>query len=132
MTYEQSKVVWIDGQAYAPNHPKAKAQCVAVARLGSPESKPAHTSPALDKDVSRSPTRKESLGCFHILIVRYGRKQLGSDVLPFAYKSVRDEIVVKLLGGKTGELDDDPRLTWAYDQIISKTIGTHVLISLTK
>jgi hypothetical protein len=125
----EPEIIWIDGKAYSKNCKEAIAYRKSLAGLDSPESKQNEPSHPLDRNISATPASPQSPGRFRILIVRYGRKRLGSDVLPFAYKSLRDELAMRLLGGTIGQLDDDPCLEWQYGQIISKTTGTHVLIS---
>lgn len=60
--------------------------------------------------------RAELAGPCTIILKRVSSRTLDSDNLPGAFKTPRDIIAQFLRGGKVGEMDDDPSLTWAYEQ----------------
>lgn len=49
-----------------------------------------------------------------VKLVRLGPRAIGSDGAIASLKHVRDSVAMWLLGGKPGELDDDPRIEWCY------------------
>lgn len=107
-----------------------KKMCQSVAKLGSPQ--PQHdVSRPLDRHPPQQNRRPQGAPLVHVLFVRYGRRGLGGDSLAFAYKALRDAVAMDLLGGKVGELDDDPRVQWDYDQLKvgCGATGTQVLIT---
>lgn len=56
-----------------------------------------------------------------IKLSRLSPRLLDSDNLQFSFKWIRDEIANQLIPGlKAGRADDDPNLTWQYDQEKSK------------
>ncbi len=124
--------ILIDGVHYSKYHPKVLAHDKTktthnkpVARLDSPKPK-YHPPQPLVGDAQTQNGGHQSLGQISVLIVRHGSKRLDSDNLAFAHKFLRDAIAERL------SIDDgDPRITWTYEQIISKTRGTHVLITAT-
>ncbi len=60
----------------------------------------------------------------HIKLTRIGKKLLDSDNLPVSMKYIRDEVANYLIPGKApGQADNDPRLSWEYDQKIGKNYG---------
>lgn len=61
-----------------------------------------------------------------IKLTRIGKRMLDSDNLPVSMKWVRDSIADQLIPGlPPGHADNDPRLSWEYDQ---KTSGEYKVI----
>lgn len=103
---------------------KRNPHLFAVAGLGSPE--PQHREvQTLARSLPQQAERQESPRTCRVLIVRYGRKRLDDDNLVAAFKAVRDAIAENL-----GVDDGSEAITFDYRQIISKTTGTHILISI--
>lgn len=70
---------------------------------------------ALINDIS-----KISLPC-HIKLTRIGKRLLDTDNLPVSMKWIRDQIADMLIPGLApGRADNDPRITWNYDQSTGK------------
>lgn len=64
------------------------------------------------------------------ITLRYATHERADDNLAASMKSVRDTVAQWLLGGKMGERDEDPRLTWVYAQekVKKKDVGTKIAI----
>lgn len=63
-----------------------------------------------------------------ITFIRYGPRFLDRhDNLPMAFKFLIDKTAEILTGKGNGKGDNDPRLTWKYDQIKSKIKGVKIL-----
>jgi hypothetical protein len=69
----------------------------------------------------RSESKEIDLPC-HIKLTRLAPRILDKDDnLPMAFKFIKDQISDELIPGKAAGLaDDDPRLSWSYDQQKSK------------
>ena len=53
----------------------------------------------------------------HVTLIRISARPLDDDNLQFSFKAIRDAIADVLIPGlKAGRADNDPRITWAYDQ----------------
>lgn len=77
-----------------------------------------------------------------VKLIRIGPRQLDSDNLQFAFKKIRDEIAECLIPEKRrsyinkkgkivpikGRADNDPRITWLYDQEKNPTLGIRIEI----
>jgi len=62
-----------------------------------------------------------------ITLKRYGPKLLDEhDNLRMAFKKIVDIIAQELTGKKRGQGDNDPRLTWRYDQEKSAAYGVRI------
>jgi hypothetical protein len=58
-------------------------------------------------------------GCI-VTMTRVSAGTLDDDNLRPALKRIRDTVAVFLLGGKTGERDNDSRIVWLYEQAKGK------------
>lgn len=69
----------------------------------------------------RSESKEIDLPC-HIKLTRLAPRILDKDDnLPMAFKFIKDQISDELIPGKAaGRADDDPRLSWSFDQQKSK------------
>jgi len=67
---------------------------------------------------------------YRIHLTRLGGRRLDADNLYGAMKAAKDCVAAWLLGGKSGERDDDPQLTWAFDQRPGGERGVLVLIGM--
>lgn len=64
-------------------------------------------------------TRDIPLPCT-VHLIRHGKRILDSDNLPVSLKWVRDAVAACLIPGlPPGRADNDPRITWEYDQVVS-------------
>lgn len=63
-----------------------------------------------------------------VTLTRYGPKELDRhDNLPMSLKYCVDKIAEILTGKKRGQGDNDPRITWRYDQVVSAAYGVKIL-----
>lgn len=63
----------------------------------------------------------------HIKLTRIGKKMLDSDNLPVSMKWIRDTVADTLIPGKApGQADNDPGLSWEYDQQIGKEYAVKI------
>lgn len=64
------------------------------------------------------------------LVLRYWGQPRDEDNLIASMKSLRDAVTQWFIGGKPGEFDSDPRLTWKYEQkkVKKKDVGTEIVI----
>lgn len=65
-------------------------------------------------------TRPITLPCT-VVMIRHAKNMLDKeDNLPMAFKWIKDYIADKLIPGlPPGRADNDPRITWEYDQVVS-------------
>lgn len=68
-------------------------------------------------------------GCVCTL-TRVSAGTLDGDGLAAALKGVRDAVAVWLLGGRIGERDSDPRITWVCDQRPGKRNRPAVIVEI--
>lgn len=53
----------------------------------------------------------------HVTLIRISPRPLDDDNLQFSFKAIRDAVADFLIPGlKAGRADNDPRITWGYDQ----------------
>jgi hypothetical protein len=64
------------------------------------------------------PLRSQIFLPCHIKLIRISPRRLDKDDnLPCSFKWIKDEIAAQLTGYLTpGRADEDPRITWSYDQ----------------
>lgn len=71
-----------------------------------------------------------SLPC-KVYLIRYGIKTLDYDNLVASFKHVRDAVADYIHPGlKPGQADNDPNITWVYDQIMCRRDKCGVLIKI--
>jgi hypothetical protein len=62
-----------------------------------------------------------------IKLTRIGQRELDSDNLPVSMKYIRDAIADQIFPRLApGQADNDPRLSWEYDQAISRIYAVKV------
>ncbi len=116
-------IVWINGEAFAPNHPKAKVHRQPVGGLDGPKSEQGQRR---ESKASGMVGIEASVGCV-ITLTSYRRRLLdGHDNLMAAHKPLVDRITEDL--GFSS--DNDTRIKWEYQQIVTRgATGTSVVIS---
>lgn len=69
-----------------------------------------------------------SLPC-RVTFVRYAKKELDRhDNLPISNKFLADQIASILTDKRNGKGDNDPRLSWCYDQVKSESYGVEIFL----